>query len=75
MQKDRGACGALTPVHAVPAKAQASGSRYQGETAIRYTLSDTLATVVATAPHALQGFSWNTCCRRTVSLSLARCSA
>ena len=57
MLRELGACEGHTPVHAVPAKAQASGSRYQGEMAIRYTLSDTLATVVATAPHALQGFS------------------
>ena len=50
-----------TPVHAVPANAQASGSRYHGEMAMRYTLSDTDATVVATAPHARHMFNSNTC--------------
>ena len=51
----------LTPVHAVPAKAHAKGSMYQGEIEMRYTLSATLTTVVATAPHALNGLISNTC--------------
>ena len=52
---------AFTPVQAVPAKAHANGSIYQGEMEMRYTLSATLTTVVATAPHALNGLISNTC--------------
>jgi len=55
-----------TPVHAVPANAHASGSRYHGEMEIKYTLSETDATVVATAPHARHMFSSNTCGRPQV---------
>lgn len=51
----------LTPVQAVPAKAHARGSRYHGEMEMRYTLSATLTTVVATAPQALNGLISNTC--------------
>lgn len=51
----------LTPVQAVPAKAQARGSRYQGEIAMRYKLSATDERVMATALHAFQGFISNTC--------------
>ena len=45
----------LTPVQAVPAKAHAKGSRYQGEMEMRYTLSATLTTMVATAPKLSMG--------------------
>lgn len=43
------------PVQAVPANAQASGSRYQGEFWIRNAENATAATVVATAPQARSG--------------------
>lgn len=51
----------LTPVQAVPAKAHASGSRYQGAMAIIYKLAATDDRVMATALHAFQGFISNTC--------------
>lgn len=50
----------LTPVQAVPAKAQARGSRYQGAMAMRYKLAATDDRVMATALHAFQGFMSNT---------------
>lgn len=55
------ATGELTPVQAVPAKAQANGSRYQGEMAMRYKLAATDDKVMATALHAFHGFMSNTC--------------
>ena len=45
----------LTPVQAVPAKAQASGSRYQGDMAMRKQLAATDERVMATALHAFHG--------------------
>lgn len=48
------------PVQAVPAKAQARGSRYQGEFWIKNAEKATAATVVATAPHARHGLMSNT---------------
>lgn len=51
----------LTPVQAVPAKAQANGSRYQGEMAMRYKLAATDERVMATALHAFNGFMSSTC--------------
>ena len=50
-----------TPVKAVPASAQAKGSRYQGETEIIYRLAATEPSVVATAPQALSGLISKTC--------------
>ncbi len=54
------ACSSLTPVKAVPAKAQAKGSRYQGEMEMRYSASAKERIEVTTAPHARQGLSSNT---------------
>lgn len=51
---------ALTPVKAVPAMNQAKGSRYQGETLMRYRLADIATMEVTTAPQALMGLSSNT---------------
>ena len=51
----------LTPVQAVPAKAQAKGSRYQGDMAMAYMLRLTDASVMATALHARKGLMSNTC--------------
>jgi hypothetical protein len=51
----------LTPVKAVPAMNQAKGSRYHGDTLIRYRLAATLVKVMATALQALMGLISNTC--------------
>lgn len=45
----------LTPVKAVPAMNHAKGSRYQGDTLIRYRLAATLLRVMAMALHAFRG--------------------
>lgn len=50
-----------TPVNAVPAMNQAKGSRYHGDTEMRYRLADTDTSVVTTAPHAFAMSSLNTC--------------
>ena len=44
-----------TPVKAVPEKAQASGSRYQGAAAMRARLRDMEVMEIRTALHAFQG--------------------
>ena len=45
----------LTPVKAVPAKAQAKGSMYQGLMLIRYRLT---ATETKVMPHCAPGLQW-----------------
>ena len=52
--------GLLTPVKAVPAMNQAKGSRYHGQTEMRYKLADIDTMDVSTAPQAFKGFSSNT---------------
>jgi len=61
-QHDQSLCqaGERTPVQAVPAKAHARGSKYQGAMAMRYKLAATDDKVMATALHAFQGFMSNT---------------
>jgi hypothetical protein len=54
----------LTPVKAVPAMNQAKGSRYHGDTLIRYRLAATLVRVMAIALQALMGLISKTCIRR-----------
>ena len=51
----------LTPVKAVPAKAQARGSRYQGLMLMRYRLTATETRVMPTALQAFKGLTSNTC--------------
>lgn len=51
----------LTPVKAVPAMNHAKGSRYQGDTLIRYRLAATLLRVMAMALHAFRGLISKTC--------------
>jgi hypothetical protein len=51
----------LTPVKAVPAKAHAKGSRYQGEMEIAYRASDMDTIEIPTALHAFHMLSSNTC--------------
>ncbi len=51
---------------AVPAKAHARGSRYQGEMAMRYSARPKEIIEVITAPHARRGLSSNTCASRRV---------
>lgn len=51
----------LTPVAAVPAKAQAKGRRYQGEYAIPAMLAATETTVSTTDFQALNSSNSNTC--------------
>ena len=51
----------LTPVKAVPEKAHAKGSRYQGAMAMKYRLAAMATTDVATAPQALTGLILKTC--------------
>jgi hypothetical protein len=48
-------------VKAVPAMNQAKGSRYQGDTEMRYRLAATLDSVMATADQALSGLMSKTC--------------
>ncbi len=50
-----------TPVKAVPARAQANGSRYHGEMLIRYRQADMLAMLVSTALQALPWSNSKTC--------------
>lgn len=56
---------ALTPVQAVPAKAQANGKRYHGDMAMRYKLKATDVSVMATALHAFHGLKSKTCITAT----------
>ena len=51
----------LTPVKAVPAKAQARGSMYQGLMLMRYRLTATETRVMPTALQAFRGLTSNTC--------------
>jgi hypothetical protein len=47
----------------------ANGSRYHGDTEMRYRLADTDTSVVSTAPHALTMSNWNTCSSSSSSSS------
>ena len=49
---------------AVPARAQAKGSKYQGDTEMRYRLAAKEQTLVSTARQDLPWSSWKTCRRR-----------
>jgi len=54
----------LTPVNAVPDRAQAKGSRYHGAMEMRYRLAEKAQTLVSTARQDLPWSTWKTCGRR-----------
>ena len=56
---------------AVPAKAQAKGSRYQGEMEMRYSDSAKVKMEMATALQARRGLISNTCAAGTAGLAKA----